>query len=122
MRIFPGVGLAFGPTIDNGFYYDFELDEPIREEDFERIEQEMRTIIKEAEPFERFHLDRDEAISFCDELGQQLKVEHIETGLADHSDLSFYRQGEFVDLCRGPHVPDAGRIKAFKLLSANQPH
>jgi threonyl-tRNA synthetase len=122
MRLFPGVGLAFGPTIDNGFYYDFELDQPIREEDFEKIEQEMRSIVKEAEPFERFQLDRDEAISFCDGLGQGLKVEHIQTGLAEHSELSFYRQGEFVDLCRGPHVPDAGRIKAFKLLSVAGAH
>ena len=122
MRLFPGVGLAFGPTIDNGFYYDFELEQPIREEDFEKIEQEMRSIVKEAEPFERFHLDRDEAISFCDGLGQGLKVEHIQTGLAEHADLSFYRQGEFVDLCRGPHVPDAGRIKAFKLLSVAGSH
>ncbi|MFP6701698.1 MAG: threonine--tRNA ligase [Planctomycetaceae bacterium] len=122
MRLFSGVGLAFGPTIDNGYYYDFELDEPISEEDFERIEQEMRSLIKEAEPFERFELGRDEAKSLCGELGQQLKVEHIETGLAEHSELSFYRQGEFVDLCRGPHIPDAGRIKAFKLLSVAGSH
>ncbi|GIS60974.1 MAG: hypothetical protein CM1200mP2_31990 [Planctomycetaceae bacterium] len=122
MRLFPGVGLAFGPTVANGYYYDFELDEPIREDDFERIEQEMRAIVKEAEPFERFHLDRDEAIEFCGELGQELKVEHIETGLSEHPDLSFYRQGEFVDLCRGPHVPDAGRIKAFKVLSVAGSH
>ena len=99
MRVFPGVGLAFGPTIDNGFYYDFELDVPIREEDFERIEQEMRAIIKDAEPFERFHLDRDEAISFCGELGQQLKVEHIETGLAEHLTIGLAFVG--VSLARG---------------------
>jgi len=122
MRVFPGVQLAFGPTIANGYYYDIGLERPIREEDFERIEEEMATIVSEAEPFERFSLDRDEAVSFCEELGQELKVEHIQTGLAEHEQLSFYRQGEFVDLCRGPHVPDAGRIKAFKVLSVAGSH
>lgn len=122
MRVFPGVQLAFGPTIANGYYYDIGLERPIREEDFGRIEEEMATIVSEAEPFERFSLDQDEAVSFCEELGQELKVEHIQTGLAEHEQLSFYRQGEFVDLCRGPHVPDAGRIKAFKVLSVAGSH
>jgi len=117
MRLFPDVGLAFGPTLSNGYYYDFDLGRPISEEDFPRIEAEMQKIVKDAEPFERFTLDRAEARRLCDELHQELKVEHIDTGLADHSTVSFYRQGEFVDLCRGPHIPDAGRIKAFKLLS-----
>ena len=117
MRLFPGTGLAFGPTLGNGFYYDFDLEETISEDDFPRIEAEMQKIISEAEPFERFHLDRGKAVELCSELNQTLKVEHIETGLAEHDDLSFYRQGEFVDLCRGPHIPNAGRIKAFKLLS-----
>ncbi len=117
MRLFPNVGLAFGPTASNGFYYDFDLEQTISEDDFPRIEEKMRKIIAEAEPFERFSLDRASALKFCADLHQQLKVEHIETGLADHATLGFYRQGEFVDLCRGPHVPDAGRIKAFKLLS-----
>ncbi len=117
MRLYEGVGLAFGPTTGNGFYYDFDLDTPISEEDFPRIEAEMQAIIKEAEPFERFSLSRDEAVQLVDDLGQELKTEHIQTGLAEHETLSFYRQGEFVDLCRGPHIPDAGKIKAFKLLS-----
>lgn len=117
MKLFPGVNLAFGPTLGQGFYYDFDLDRPISEDDFARIEAEMKSIIKEKESFERFSLDRDEAIKFCDGMHQSLKVEHIETGLADHDSLSFYRLGEFVDLCRGPHIPDAGKIKAFKLLS-----
>ena len=77
----------------------------------------MRKIVKDAEPFERFILDRKEAREFCEGLSQELKVEHIDTGLAQHPTVSFYRQGEFVDLCRGPHIPDAGRIKAFKLLT-----
>jgi threonyl-tRNA synthetase len=117
MRLFPGVGLAFGPTTGHGFYYDFDLDTKISEDDFPKIEEEIKKITAEAEPFERFHLSREEAVKFCGDLHQALKVEHIQTGLADHGSLSFYRQGEFVDLCRGPHVPDAGRIAAVKLIS-----
>ena len=112
MRLYEGVGLAFGPTTGNGFYYDFDLETPISEEDFPKIEAEMKKIVKEAEPFERFYMGRDEALQFCGDLNQELKCEHIDTGLADHSQLSFYRQGEFVDLCRGPHIPNAGKIKA----------
>ncbi len=117
MRLFEGVSLAFGPTTGSGFYYDFDLAHKISEEDFPRIEAEMAKIISEGEAFEPFSLDRQAALELCRDLKQELKVEHIETGLAEHSTLGFYRQGEFVDLCRGPHVPDAGRIKAFKLLS-----
>ncbi len=117
MRLYEGVGLAFGPTTGNGFYYDFDLATPISEDDFPKIEAEMQKIANEAEPFERFYLDRDKAIEFCRDLKQDLKVEHMQTGLSAHETVSFYRQGEFVDLCRGPHIPDAGRIKAFKVLS-----
>lgn len=117
MRLFQGVSLAFGPTTDGGFYYDFDLPEKISEDDFEKIEAEMTRIIKAKEPFERFSLDRDQALQLCSEMGQDLKVEHIQTGLGDQSTVSFYRQGEFVDLCRGPHIPHAGMIKAIKLLS-----
>jgi len=117
MRVFPGVGLAFGPTTGTGFYYDFDLETPISEDDFPRIEAEMQEIVEAAEPFERFQLSREEAIALVRDLDQELKTEHIQTGLADHPELSFYRQGEFVDLCRGPHIPHAGLIKAFKLIS-----
>lgn len=117
MRLWPDVNLAFGPTTGHGFYYDFDLSHKISEEDFPKIEAEMAQIVKDAEPFERFSLGRDESVRFCGDLKQGLKVEHIQTGLAEHPAMSFYRQGEFVDLCRGPHIPDAGRIKAFKLLS-----
>jgi threonyl-tRNA synthetase len=117
MRLWPDVNLAFGPTTGSGYYYDFDLPHKISEEDFPKIEDEMAKIVKEAEAFERFSLDRNESVKFCSDLKQGLKVEHINTGLADHATMSFYRQGEFVDLCRGPHIPDAGRIKAFKLLS-----
>ena len=82
----------------------------------------MKKIAKEAEPFERFTMNREESILFCKDLNQELKVEHIEGGLADHESLSFYRQGEFVDLCRGPHIPHAGMIKAFKILSVAGAH
>jgi threonyl-tRNA synthetase len=117
MRLFPGVQLAFGPTIENGFYYDIDSPTPIREEDFSRIEAEMAKIVKDAEPFERFERPTDEAKALCADLKQTLKVEHIEVELKKFPTLSFYRQGEFVDLCRGPHIPHAGKIGAFKLLS-----
>ncbi len=117
MRLFDGVQLAFGPTVAGGFYYDFQMEHPLSEDDFPKIEAEMARIVKENEPFERVEMDRQEAIQFCADLGQSLKVEHLEEGLADESTVSFYRQGEFIDLCRGPHVPAAGAIGAFKLLS-----
>jgi threonyl-tRNA synthetase len=117
MRLFPGTQLAFGPTIENGFYYDIDSPTPIREEDFPRIEEEMRKIIKEAEPFERFERPTPEARALCADLGQGYKVEHIDESLRAFPTVSFYRQGEFLDLCRGPHIPHAGKIGAFKLLS-----
>ena len=121
MRLFDGVQLAFGPTTDNGFYYDFELPHKLSEEDFPAIEAEMAKIIKLDEPFERLEEPRDKALAICRDLGQTLKVEHIEKGLADQPTLSFYRQGEFIDLCRGPHIPSAGAIGAFKLLRSPGP-
>jgi len=117
MRLFEGVQLAFGPTIENGFYYDFDMPHKLSEEDFPKIEAEMAKIIKEDEEFERIEVPRAEAIKICRDLAQTLKVEHIESGLADQTMLSFYRQGEFIDLCRGRHIPSAGAIGAFKLLS-----
>jgi threonyl-tRNA synthetase len=117
MRLFPGVQLAFGPTVENGFYYDFQLERPITQDDFPAIEAEMAKIIKADEPFQRVEEPRERALELCRELGQELKVEHIEEGLKDHATVSFYRQGEFLDLCRGPHVPTAGSIGAVKLLS-----
>jgi threonyl-tRNA synthetase len=118
MRLFDGVQLAFGPTIDSGFYYDFDLERSLSEEDFTAIESEMAKIVAADEPFERIEQPRDEAVALVRDLGQALKVEHIEGTLADHPVVSFYRQGEFVDLCRGPHVARAGMIgRAFKLLS-----
>ena len=117
MRLFPGVQLAFGPTVEGGFYYDFDLAHALGEEDFAAIEKEMAAIVRLDEPFERLELSRDQARQVCSELKQGYKVEHIDTGLEAHPTLSFYRQGEFLDLCRGPHVPRAGAIGAFKVLS-----
>ena len=117
MRLFDGVQLAFGPTVAGGFYYDFQMGHALSEADFPRIEAEMARIVKDDEPFERIEMDRHEAIEFCRDLSQGLKVEHLEDGLAEEATVSFYRQGEFVDLCRGPHVPSAAAIGAFKLLS-----
>jgi threonyl-tRNA synthetase len=117
MRLFPGVQLAFGPTIEDKFYYDIDATPPVREEDFPKIEEEMRKIVAGAEPFERFERPTADARALCVGLAQQFKVEHIDEELKQFPVLSFYRQGEFIDLCRGPHIPHAGKIGAFKLLS-----
>src|SRR5947209_1523380 len=117
MRLFPGTQLAFGPPLENGFYYDIDSPTPITEADFPRIEEEMRKIVADAEPFERFERPTAEARDLVRDLGQQYKVEHIDDDLKQYPTLSFYRQGEFIDLCRGPHIPHAGKVGAFKLLS-----
>src|SRR5262245_25993176 len=117
MRLFPGTQLAFGPPVENGFYYDIDVTPPIREEDFPKIEEEMRKIVKEAEPFERFERPTAEARGLVADLGQTYKIEHIDEDLKQFPTLSFYRQGEFIDLCRGPHIPHAGKIGAFKIMS-----
>lgn len=118
MRLYDGVQLAFGPYTETGFYYDMALEKPLSEDDFSKIEAEMKKIVKENEHFERLEMPREEAIALCREMGQDLKVEHLETGLADQESVSFYRQGEFLDLCRGRHVPSTSFIgKGFKLLS-----
>ena len=117
MRLFPDVQLAFGPTVENGFYYDIDSPTPIREEDFPKIEAEMKKIVEKAEPFERFEKPTAEGRGLCADLEQKLKVEHIDDDLKKYPSLSFYRQGEFIDLCRGPHIPHAGKIGAFKLLT-----
>lgn len=117
MRLFDGVQLAFGPTIEGGFYYDFDLEHKLTEEDFPAIEAEMKKIIKEDQPFERIEQPRDQALKVVTDLDQKYKIEHIQTGLKDHTSLSFYQQGEFIDLCRGPHIPRPKAIGAYKLLS-----
>ena len=117
MRLFPGTQLAFGPTTETGYYYDIDSPTPITEADFPRIEEEMRKIVKLAEPFERFERPTAEGKALVLDMKQKLKGEHIDEGLKDYQSVSFYRQGEFIDLCRGPHIPHAGKVGAFKLLS-----
>ena len=117
MRLYDGVQLAFGPTVDNGFYYDFEIKKPLSEADFAAIEAEMAKIVAADEPFERVEMPRDDAVKLCADLGQEFKVEHLKEGLSAEEQVSFYRQGEFIDLCRGPHIPSPKAIGAFKLMS-----
>jgi threonyl-tRNA synthetase len=112
-RLFPDVQITIGPTIEDGFYYDFKRDEPFTPEDLERIEKTMRKISKENLVVRREEVPRAESIRMFREMGEHYKAEILEGIEADT--VSLYRQGEFVDLCRGPHVPTTGRIKAFKL-------
>jgi threonyl-tRNA synthetase len=113
-RLYPGTKVAIGPPIENGFYYDFDFPEPVGEEALERLEKEIRREISEGRAFERVAIDRDEARRYFEQEGEPYKVELVDT--AD-GELSLYRQGEFTDLCRGPHLQDASPIKAVKLLS-----
>ena len=119
-RLFPEVKLAIGPAIENGFYYDLDSPFPFTPEIMEKIEEEMRKICKEKLPLERFELPREEAIRYMEEKGEPYKVELIQD-LPEDAVISFYRQGEFVDLCAGPHVEHTGRIKgnALKLTACN---
>ena len=114
--IYPTCKLAIGPTIDNGFYYDFDFKTPITQEDLDKIEAEMRNIIKSNLPVERFTLPRNEAIKLMTKYSEKYKVELIKD-LPEGEEISFYKQGQFTDLCRGPHLPSTGKIKAFKLTS-----
>ncbi|MFO0810915.1 MAG: threonine--tRNA ligase [Gemmataceae bacterium] len=117
LRLFPGAQLAFGPATESGFYYDIDSPTPITEADFPRIEAEMKKIVEAAEPFERFERSTPEGLELVRDMGQQYKVEHVSGELSKFPTVSFYRQGEFIDLCRGPHLPHAGKVGAFKLLS-----
>ena len=114
--IFPTCKLAIGPVIDNGYYYDVDFKTPITMEDFEKIEAEMRKIIKSNLPIRRFTLPREEAIALMSQYHEPYKVELIQD-LPEGEEISFYQQGAFTDLCRGPHLPSTGKIKAFKLVS-----
>ena len=117
-RLFPNVKLAIGPSIEKGFYYDFDVEKPFSEEDLLKIEEEIKKIIKEDLEFERFELPREEAIALMKEKDEPYKVELIEE-LPDGEVISFYKQGDFTDLCRGPHLPSTGCVKAVKLLSSS---
>ncbi len=115
-NIFPTCNLAIGPVIENGFYYDIDFNTPITQDDFEKIETEMAKIIKANTPITRFELPRDEAIELMTKYGEKYKVELIKD-LPEGEPISFYKQGSFTDLCRGPHLPSTGKIKAYKLVS-----
>ncbi len=115
-RLYPAAKLAIGPAIDNGFYYDIDLDKSITVEDFPAIEKEMKAIIKENLQLRRFELPRAEAIKFMEEKDEPYKVELI-NDLPEDAIISFYEQGDFVDLCAGPHLTATGRVKAVKLTS-----
>ena len=113
--IFPEARIAIGPAIENGFYYDFDVPRPFTQEDLEKIEARMTEIASQKLPFSRRDVPREEAIGFFSMVGEKYKVELLE-GFADPV-VSFYQQGDFIDLCRGPHVPHSGFVKAFKLIS-----
>ena len=117
-RLYKNVKLAIGPAIDAGFYYDFDTDYRFSEADFEKIEAEMKKIIKEDLPIERFELPRDEAIKLMKDAGEDYKVELIED-LPEDEVLSFYKQGEFTDLCAGPHLMSTGKVKCVKIMSTS---
>ncbi|MDP1930694.1 MAG: threonine--tRNA ligase [Gammaproteobacteria bacterium] len=115
-RLFPEAQVTIGPVIDDGFFYDFAYARPFTPEDLAKIEEQMWQIVKENLPVFRFVMSRDEAIAMFESMGERYKVEIIKS-IPGEEALSFYRQGEFIDLCRGPHVPETGKFKAFKLTS-----
>ncbi|NLY70935.1 MAG: threonine--tRNA ligase [Clostridiales bacterium] len=115
-NLFPEAKLGIGPAIDYGFYYDFDLEHRFSDEDLKKIEKEMKKIVKENLSLERFELPREEAIKYMEEMGEPYKVELI-NDLPEDEVISFYKQGDFVDLCAGPHVESTGEIKAYKLTS-----
>ena len=117
-RLYPETKLAIGPSIDHGFYYDLDRETPFVAEDLEKIEAEMKKIVKEALPIERFTKTREEAIAYFEEQGESYKVELVED-LPEGEEISFYRQGDFTDLCAGPHLMNLKNIKAFKLTSSS---
>ena len=117
-RLKPETNLAIGPSIDEGFYYDFDVEKNFTDEDKEKIEAEMKKIIKEDLPIERFTLPREEAIKFMEKKDEPYKVELIKD-LPDGEEISFYKQGEFTDLCAGPHLMSTGKVKAVKILSTS---
>ena len=116
-RLYPDVKLTIGPAIENGFYYDFDAGEPLTPETLEKIEAEMKQIVKEALPLERLELSPNDAVKLMEAKNEPYKVELIGEHAGKGEPISFYRQGEFTELCAGPHLPDTGRVKAFKLTS-----
>ena len=118
-RLYKNVKLAIGPAIDNGFYYDIDSEKPFTTEDLEKIEEEMRKIVKEGYSLEYREMNRKDAIKYYEDLGEIYKVEILKDLGDDVEKVSFYKQGEFEDLCKGPHIPTIKPIKAIKLLSVS---
>ena len=116
-RLYPDAKLTIGPAIDNGFYYDFDVETPFGPEDLEKIEKEMKKIIKENYPIEKFELPVDEAIKLMQDKDEPYKIELINEHAGKGEAISFYKQGEFTELCAGPHIPEMKVIKAFKLTN-----
>ncbi|MGA1336727.1 MAG: TGS domain-containing protein, partial [Burkholderiaceae bacterium] len=114
-KLFPGLQVTIGPVIDNGFYYDFSYHRALTPEDLEAIEAKMRELAAKDEPVVREVMDRDAAIQMFLGMGEKYKAEIIESIPAGEQ-ISLYREGDFVDLCRGPHVPSTGKLKVFKLM------
>ena len=117
-RLYPNTKLGIGPAIENGFYYDFKVEKPLTEEDLNKIEEEMKKIIKEDLPLERSSLSRKEAIKLMKDRKEEYKIQLIEE-LPENEEISFYTQGEYIDLCAGPHIESTGKIKSFRLLSTS---
>lgn len=116
-RLYPNAKLTIGPAIENGFYYDFDVDTHFTQDDLDKTEKEMKVIIKENYPIERFELPADEAIKLMEEKGEPYKIELIKEHSEKGEPISFYKQGEFTELCAGPHIPEMKVIKAFKLTN-----
>lgn len=116
-RLYPNAKLTIGPAIENGFYYDFDIDTHFTQDDLDKIEKEMKAIVKENYPIERFELPVDEAVKLMEEKDEPYKVELINEHAAKGEHISFYKQGEFTELCAGPHIPEMKVIKAFKLTN-----
>ena len=114
-ELFPDIQVTIGPAIKDGFYYDFAKDTPFTTADLEKIEAKMRHIVKRNEKFVRSEMDRDEAVKMFKEMGEHYKAEIIES-IPSNEPITLYRQGNFIDLCRGPHCPSTGKIKHFKLM------
>ncbi len=117
-NLFPTAKLAIGPAIDSGFYYDFDVETPFTPEVLEKIEAEMKKIVKEGLKIEQFELSAEEAIALMEEKDEPYKVELIKEHADKGENISFFKQGDFTELCAGPHIPDTSRVKAFKLTSA----
>ena len=117
-RLYPNTKLGIGPSIDNGFYYDFKVEKPFSEEDLKKIEEEAKKIIKEDLTIERFTLPREDAIKLMKEQNEDYKIELIEE-LPEGEEISFYKQGEYIDLCAGPHLLSTGKLKVIKILSTS---